>query len=117
MSPPASAARDEGRVVGREVEDALDDGTVGAGAHERAVGPAAEEQPERGDDHRLAGAGLAGEHREPAVERQHGLVDDPEVADADLLDHGAASPLDLLPPGRTAPALAPGGRTSRRAGR
>ena len=108
----------EGGVALGEVEHALDDGTVGAGAHEPGVAAPTEQQAQPGDDHRLAGAGLAGEHREPAVERQGGVVDDAEVPDADLLDHAvAAVAVGLLAAGGAAPALHRQAGTSRRAGR
>ncbi len=41
-------------------EAALDPGLVGPGAHQRGVGPAADQQLDGVDHHRLAGAGLAG---------------------------------------------------------
>ena len=94
-------------MAGRQVDHALDDDPVGAGAHEAGVAAPAEQQAEPGDDHGLARAGLAGEHGEPGVERQHRLVDDPEVADADLLDHARRVPVGVghHRAGRAAPAL------------
>ena len=55
---------DGGHEVGQagDRDDALDPGVLGPGAHRPGVGATAEQQPERGDDHRLAGAGLTGDH-------------------------------------------------------
>src|SRR5690606_20780668 len=62
----------------------------------RGVGPAAEQQPETGDDHRLARAGLTGDHVEARRKLQHGFVDDTEPLDADLLDPWSHCPLPSL---------------------
>ena len=45
-------------------EPAVDPGLVGAVADHRRVGPATDEQLDRLDQHRLAGAGLAGQRRQ-----------------------------------------------------
>ena len=71
-------------------DDALDAGRTSAGAHRAGVGPAAQQEPERGDEHGLAGAGLAGDHGQPLAELEHGLLDDAQGADPDLLDHRVA---------------------------
>ena len=62
-SPPAcsTAAASLGQLATRD--DALDPGLLGARSDRAGVGPAAEQQAERGDDHGLAGAGLAGDRR------------------------------------------------------
>ncbi len=77
----------ERRVSGGELDHPLDHAAVGACAHQAGVAAATEQQAQAGDDHGLARAGLTGEDGQPGMERQHGLVDDPEVTDADLLDH------------------------------
>jgi hypothetical protein len=51
-------------------------------AHPPRVGAPAEEQPQPGDDHRLARAGLAGDHVHPVGKRQRGVLDDAEPGDA-----------------------------------
>ncbi len=64
------------------------------------IGPSAEQQQQAGDHHRLARARLAGDHGEPRAEGQHGLVDDPEPADVQLLEHGQpilSTPLESVP--------------------
>jgi hypothetical protein len=71
-----------------DAHPALDDRLGGAGAHGARVGPAAEEQPETGDHHGLAGSGLAGDDGEPGRELEHGVLDDAEAADPHLLQHG-----------------------------
>ena len=89
-SPPVSATRSAiGAVVGHEPA-ALDPRLLRAGPHGAGVGARAEQQAERGHDHRLAGAGLTGDGREAGAERQGGLGDHPEVADAELLNQRAA---------------------------
>jgi len=77
-----------------------------AGPHPRRVGPAAEQQPERGHHHGLTGAGLAGQRGEPGRELEHRVVDDAEAGDPDFLKHAR-----LRPPryGRASPPRA--GRT------
>jgi hypothetical protein len=51
------------------------------------VGPLAKQEAERGHDHGLARAGLAGERGKPGAERQSRFADDPQVANGDLFDH------------------------------
>ena len=76
-------------------DDPLDPRLPGAGAHGAGVGAAAEQQPEGGDDHRLAGTGLTGDHGQPGAELERRGVDDAERADPQLLKHRLArwSPL------------------------
>src|SRR3712207_8873084 len=50
----------------------------------RSAGPFAEEQAERADDDRLAGAGLAGQHVEALGEWKRQRLDDREVLDSEL---------------------------------
>ena len=101
-SPPCSSAISLEHLVGPH--DALDAGRAGAGAHRAGVGATAQQQAERGDQHGLAGAGLTGDHGQPVAELEHGLVDDAQGADPDLLDHRAAV---------TGPRSASAGRRSR----
>ncbi len=72
---------------GRKLERAFDDGFVGAGPHHVARGALAEQQRERIHDHRLAGAGLAGQDVEAGLERQRDVGNDGEIADAKLRKH------------------------------
>ena len=72
---------------GSTEQPAVDGGLLGAGAHPGRVGAAAEQQQQAGDHHRLAGAGLAGDHGQAGPERQHGVVDDAEARDPQLLQH------------------------------
>ncbi len=69
-------------------QPALDDRRLGADAHERGVGAPAEQQPEAGDDHRLAGAGLAGHRGETGRQLDHRVVNDAQGPDPHLLQHG-----------------------------
>ena len=71
---------------------ALDPGRAGAGADRAGVGPAAEEQPECGDDHGLAGPGLTGDHGQAGAELERRGLDHPERADPDLLKHRGPRP-------------------------
>jgi len=48
-------------------ETTFDDRAIGTGAHPGSVRARTAKQVQAGDDHRLTGAGLAGQHREPAV--------------------------------------------------
>ena len=93
---------------------ALDPGGPAARPDRPAVGAAAEQQPERGHHHRLAGAGLAGDHGQPGPELQGGRLDHAEAGDPQLLKHrshraGGARPRPASP--------RPAGRTSPPAGR
>ena len=58
-----------------------DRGLLGPRAHQARIGPLAERQPERIEQDRLAGAGLAGQHAQPGTERQGQAVDQDDVAD------------------------------------
>ena len=75
-------------VVGREHESTFDDRLGAAGAHHRAVGPAAEQQPDRFDDHRLARARLARDRGEAGPEHEREIGDDSEVGDGQFGEHG-----------------------------
>ena len=68
---------------------ALDNGRGGAGAHAAGIGAGPEQQTKAGDDHRLAGPGLAGDHGESGVQVEHGVTDDTQPANPHLLQHGA----------------------------
>ena len=61
--------------------------TAGLGADPPGVGPAAEEQAEAGDHHRLARTGLAGDDVHAAGQRQRGVLDDAQSGDAQLFQH------------------------------
>ena len=68
-------------------ERALDQAALGTGAHDGGLGPLPQQQPERGEHHRLAGAGLTGQGGQAAAEGKIGLLDDTEVLDVQRLDH------------------------------
>jgi hypothetical protein len=68
-------------------ESALDDGPPGVGPDPPRVGPATEEQPEPGDDHGLAGTGLACDHCQSWAERKRRVLDDAKPGDAEFLQH------------------------------
>jgi hypothetical protein len=59
----------------------------GSGADGAGVGAATEQQPQGGHQHRLARAGLTGDHGQALAELQHGLVDHAQRADPQLLKH------------------------------
>ena len=65
-------------------ETAFDDRALGSGAHSGGVCAGATEQVQTRDDHRLAGAGLAGEHGETAIELGGRGADRAQRLDADL---------------------------------
>ena len=69
---------------GRKLERAFDDGLVGAGPHHVARGTLAEQQRQRVHDHRLSGAGLAGQDVEAGLERQGDIGNDGEISDPEL---------------------------------
>ena len=70
-----------GRVVGGDVELGDHHRLRGAGSDERGLGAFAESQPEGVEKDGFAGAGLAGQHAEPRLERQVEAVDEDDVAD------------------------------------
>ena len=72
-------------VVGHE-PSTLDPCLLRTRPHGAGVGARAEQQPQGGHDHRLARAGLTRDGREAGTERQGGLGDHSEVADAELLN-------------------------------
>ena len=76
---------DLGVVAG--VEDTVDGGPVGAGAHPLGVRPRTGEQLQAGDHHGLAGAGLTGDHGEALGELGDGFLDDSQIADLQLSQH------------------------------
>ena len=81
----------------------LDPGRPRPGADRAAVGPAAQEQPEGGDDHGLAGTGLTGDDGQPRPQLQRRGVDHPELLDADLLKHRRPRWVGVARPGRATP--------------
>ena len=76
---------------GRSVEDRLDAGGIGPGADLVGGGARAERECDGVDDQRLAGAGLAGEHREARREGEPHRLDHGEVLDGQLAKgHGVS---------------------------
>ncbi len=72
-----------------QLQPALDHRTARVGADPAGVGPATEQKSETGHDHRLAGAGLTGDHVHPRGKPQGRVVDDAEPGDAQFLQHRA----------------------------
>jgi hypothetical protein len=68
-------------------EPAGDHGLVGPGPHHARVGPSTHEEVEGGDDHRLAGAGLAGDRRQSRLEDERQFLDDAEIGDLEFEQH------------------------------
>ena len=61
---------------------------LGALAHQRRVAAAAERERERVEHDRLARAGLPGQHREPRGEIEIELLDEDDVANRKMGQHG-----------------------------
>ncbi len=82
-----------------QVEDALHPGLLRPRPDDLWSCLAAHQQVERVGQHRLAGAGLAGDRVEPLAQAQLGLLDQEQVLDPELAQHavllalGAAGPL------------------------
>src|SRR6185369_11734151 len=70
------------------VEQSLDRGLIGVAADEIGGAARSAQQAQSLQDNALAGTGLAGEDVEAGVERQRQVVDDGEVADPQLTQHG-----------------------------
>ena len=68
-----------------------------------AVSPPADEQLDRVDEQRLARAGLAREGGHAGAEHEHELVDDTQVADGELGQHGSEVRPVTGHSGRTSP--------------
>ena len=94
----------DGTIVGDQPL-ALDDRRIGARPDRRGIRAFTEQQPEGGDDHRLARTGFAGDGCKTRPERQSRFADDTEVADRDLFDHERwlSSPWPTSPPGPRQP--------------
>ena len=65
-----------------------DFGALGAVTHDFGAGASAGREQQRIDQDRFAGAGLAGEHGQARAELQLDGVDDREVADLNMQQHG-----------------------------
>ena len=110
ISAPASVIRAATASAERpgQPQPALDHRPARVGAHPAGVGPAAEQQPEAGHHHRLAGAGLTGDDVHARRQRQRRVVDDAQPGDAQLLQHRARQyrwHTDNCPPARPGPRL------------
>jgi len=76
--------------VGPDLEGRRDLGALRTVAHGAAVGSSADREQQRIHQDRLPGAGLAGEYGESGPELDlHGL-DDREIANLQVAEHGAA---------------------------
>ena len=75
-------------MVAGNVEDRGDVALLGTVADERAVAATAERQGKRIEEDRLAGTGLAGEHRQAVAEIDVEAVDEDDVADREGDEHG-----------------------------
>ena len=88
ISPPSSSTRSrKGRARRVDVDHALHPRGLRSGAHRTGVCAAAEQQAQGGDDHRLAGPGLAGDDGQSRGDLEDRLLDHPERGDAELLKH------------------------------
>jgi hypothetical protein len=72
----------------RHVEERLDLGFGGSWPHEVGRGAPPEHEAERADDDRFSGPGFAGQGVEAPLEPKVQLLDEDEVADAKLDEHG-----------------------------
>ena len=90
-----------GEQLGGGLEDALDVRLARARPDDPAARLAAHQQVERMRQHGLARAGLAGDHREAAARPQLGALDQQQVLDAQLQEHGACLPAAPRRSGRT----------------
>ena len=73
-------------------EASVDPRLVGPVAHDGGLGATADHELERLDEHRLAGAGLPGDRGQSRAEHQLDPLDDAEVLDVQLGEHGATGP-------------------------
>ena len=73
--------------LGIQIEDCLDDGPLGPGAHDVRGCASAKDAPDRVDDDRLAGAGFAREDSQARSEPQLGVFKQRKVADRQFLQH------------------------------
>ncbi len=78
-----------GRIVGAEGD--ADFGLIGPVADHAGVGPIAQRQPQGIEQDRFAGAGLAGEHGQSTLQGQFQALDDGEVPDVKVGQHGISS--------------------------
>jgi hypothetical protein len=69
-------------------ETGLHQGLVGSGPNQRGIGPLSEHELEGFDQQGLSGPRLSGERGHPRLELDRQVFDDPEVADAELGQHG-----------------------------
>ena len=77
----------ECRVIGRRLEDRRDLAALRAGAHQRRVAARAKRQRQRIEQDGFAGAGLAGQHRQPRAELDAEPVDQDDVLDGEAREH------------------------------
>ena len=68
-------------------EGALNQAALGTAAHDGGLCPLPQQQPERGEHHRLTGAGLTGQGGQATAEGKISLLNDTEVLDVQRLDH------------------------------
>lgn len=74
-----------------DLEERLDLRLAGPGAHHIGPGPAPEDEPQRVDEHRLAGARLACDHAETRAKLEDEALDEHEISDGQLNEHGRRS--------------------------
>ena len=97
-SEPSFVEHGLNRAAGPDFEQGLHGSGLRIGADDIGLGAGTADQEDRVEQHRLAGAGLAGEHVEPGSEgRRHG-VDHGEVADSNLEEHLADARSARQPP-------------------
>ena len=82
--------------VVRDRERGGDFGALGAVPHDFGACATARREQQRIDEDGFAGAGFAGQHGEAGGELQLGGVDDGEIADLDMQQHGARQSCDWV---------------------
>src|SRR6185295_3627230 len=79
-----------GAHVRADPELALDGRGLGAVAHDVRIGALADQEVDRLDEQRFAGAGLAGDDVEARAELEVGAFDQGQVAEREAFEHGSS---------------------------
>ena len=103
--------RDHRLVVLRKFESRADLTLRRAVADQAAVAPGAKRQRKRVEKNRFAGAGLAGQNGKATVEFEIKLVDQNDVADGQLNEHGVEGLPDAPPYGAALPCFMETGKS------
>ncbi len=95
-------------VLGRQQESSFDARLLGAGAHDARARSLAQEQLERADDQALPRAGLASDRVESESELQRGAVEEGQVLEGEVAEHGGPRILRTAAPWSRGPRDASG---------